>query len=97
VIELIERLSGKGYDLRVYDKNVILASLVGANRDYILNRIQHISRLMVQEMDDVLEHAETVVIGNSDPQFRTRATKVAARAAPRGFCANHRTAKRWTL
>jgi GDP-mannose 6-dehydrogenase len=70
VIELIERLLGKGYDLRIYDKNVNLASLVGANRDYILNRIPHISRLMVQEMDAVLEHAETVVIGNNDPKFR---------------------------
>lgn len=70
VIELIERLLGKGYDLRIYDKNVNLASLLGANRDYILNRIPHISRLMVQEMDSVLDHAETVVIGNSDPKFR---------------------------
>ena len=47
VIEVIERLIGKGYDLRIYDKNVNIASLVGANRDFILNRIPHISRLMV--------------------------------------------------
>jgi len=70
VIEVIERLLGKGFDLRIYDKNVNLASLVGANRDYILNRIPHISRLMVNGMDAVLEHAETVVIGNKDPEFR---------------------------
>ena len=38
VIEVIERLIGKGYDLRIYDKNVNIASLVGANRDFILNR-----------------------------------------------------------
>ena len=49
MIEVIERLMGKGYDLRNYDKNVNLASLVGANRDFILNRIPHISRLMVKE------------------------------------------------
>jgi GDP-mannose 6-dehydrogenase len=47
VIEVIERLRGKGYDLRIYDKNVKLASLVGANCDYVLNHIPHISRLMV--------------------------------------------------
>jgi GDP-mannose 6-dehydrogenase len=36
---------GKGYDLRIYDKNVNIASLIGANRDFILNRIPHIPRL----------------------------------------------------
>ena len=70
VIEVIERLLGKGHDLRIYDRNVNLASLVGANRDYILNRIPHISRLMVHGMTEVLDHAETIVIGNKDPEFR---------------------------
>jgi GDP-mannose 6-dehydrogenase len=70
VIEVIERLLGKGYDLRVYDKNVSLATLVGANRDFILNRIPHISRLMVDRVDAVLDYAETIVIGNKDPDFR---------------------------
>lgn len=70
MIEVIERLIGKGYDLRIYDKNVSIASLVGANRDFILNRIPHISKLMVNEIDEVLNHAETVVIGNKDPDFQ---------------------------
>jgi GDP-mannose 6-dehydrogenase len=71
MIEVIERLIGKGYDLRIFDKNVNLAKLVGANRDYILNRIPHISRLMVNGIDPVLDHAETVVIGNKDPDFQS--------------------------
>jgi GDP-mannose 6-dehydrogenase len=70
VIEVIERLIGKGHDLRIYDKNVKMAKLVGANRDFILNRIPHISRLMVDDVDAVLKHAQTVVIGNNDPEFR---------------------------
>jgi GDP-mannose 6-dehydrogenase len=70
VIEVIERLLGKGYDLRIYDRNVKIASLVGANRDFILNRIPHISRLMVDHVDAILDHAETIVIGNRDPDFR---------------------------
>jgi GDP-mannose 6-dehydrogenase len=69
VIEVIEQLIGKGYDLRIYDKNVKLASLVGANRDFILNRIPHISRLMADGVDAVLDHAQTVVIGTNDPDF----------------------------
>jgi GDP-mannose 6-dehydrogenase len=71
VIEVIERLLGKGYDLRIYDKNVNIASLTGANRDFILNRIPHISRLMVNRIDAVLDYAQTIVIGNKDPDFKT--------------------------
>lgn len=70
MIEVIERLIGKGYDLRIYDANVKIASLVGANRDFIFNRIPHISRHMVGDIDAVLDHAQTVVIGNKDPNFR---------------------------
>ena len=69
LVEIVERLLGKGYNLKLYDRNVNLASLVGANRDYILNQIPHISRLMVDSIDEVLEHAGTVVIGNGDSEF----------------------------
>ena len=71
LIDVIERLIGKGYDLRIYDKNVNIASLVGANRDFILNHIPHISKLMVGDISAVLNHAQTVVIGNKDPEFKT--------------------------
>jgi GDP-mannose 6-dehydrogenase len=70
MVELVERLIGKGYDLRVYDSNVRIAAIHGANRDYILNHIPHISRLMVATVDEVLAHAQTIVIGNGDPEFR---------------------------
>jgi len=70
MIEVIERLIGKGYDVRIFDRNVNLASLVGANRDSILNHIPHISRLMVSSIDAVIDHAQTIVIGNKDSEFQ---------------------------
>src|SRR5579864_169993 len=70
VVELTERLIGKGFDLRIYDKNVSLACIHGANRDYILNHIPHISRLMAPSVNEVLDHAGTIVIGNAAPEFR---------------------------
>jgi GDP-mannose 6-dehydrogenase len=70
MVELVERLIGKGYDLKIYDTNVRIAAIHGANRDYILNHIPHISKLMVASIDEVLEHAETVVIGNGAAEFR---------------------------
>ena len=81
LVEVIERLIGKGYDIRLYDRNVKIASLVGANKDYILNHIPHISKLMVDSIEDVLAHADTVVIGNSAEEFR----EIPARIAPGKF------------
>jgi len=69
VVELTERLLGKGFDLRIYDSNVSMARLHGANRDYILNRVPHISRLMVSSIGEVMSHADTIVIGNAAPEF----------------------------
>jgi GDP-mannose 6-dehydrogenase len=69
MVEVIERLIGKGYELKLYDKNVKLAQLVGANRDYILNRIPHISRLMVESVDEVLAFADAIVVGTNDREF----------------------------
>ena len=69
MVELTERLIGKGYDVKVYDRNVSLASIHGANRDYIVNKIPHLSRLMVPTIDEVLGHAQTIVIGNGAPEF----------------------------
>jgi GDP-mannose 6-dehydrogenase len=70
MVDVIEHLIGKGFDLRLYDKNVNLATLTGANRDYILNHIPHISRLMVNSAREVTDFADTLVIGNGAAEFR---------------------------
>jgi GDP-mannose 6-dehydrogenase len=70
IVEIIERLLGKGFDIIIYDRNVNLAKIVGANRDYILNHIPHISKMMVKSLAAVVEHAEVIVIGNNDPEFK---------------------------
>jgi GDP-mannose 6-dehydrogenase len=69
MVELIERLIGKGYELTLYDKNVSEAKLYGANRDYILNHIPHISQLMVGSIDELMQQAKTIVIGNKAHEF----------------------------
>ncbi|SCL34154.1 GDP-mannose 6-dehydrogenase [Micromonospora rhizosphaerae] len=67
LVELAERLLGKGYDLRIYDANVALAHLVGANRDYIDSRLPHLGELLTNSVEDVLAHAEVCVVGCTDP------------------------------
>jgi GDP-mannose 6-dehydrogenase len=70
IVDVIEYLIGKGYELRLYDKNVNLAALTGANRDYILNHIPHISKLMVNSLQEVTDFADTIVIGNGAEEFK---------------------------
>jgi GDP-mannose 6-dehydrogenase len=69
LVDVIERLLGKGFDLKLYDSNVNIARLTGANRDYIFKVIPHIERLMVETIEDVLSHADVIVIGNSAQEF----------------------------
>lgn len=69
VVTVIETLIGKGYDIRIYDRNVNLAKLFGANKEYIETRIRHISELMTPHIEQVIEFAETIVIGNRSTEF----------------------------
>lgn len=70
VVELIEILIGKGYQVRVYDKNVSLARLHGSNRAYIEREIPHIASLMSSSLEEILVESEVIVIGNKAPEFR---------------------------
>lgn len=70
VVELIETLMGKGYDLALYDSNILLSQLMGKNKDYLTGHIPHITRLLKKSVDEVMKHAEVVVIGNKSPEFR---------------------------
>jgi GDP-mannose 6-dehydrogenase len=69
VVDLVERLLGKGYELKILDQHVRLASLMGANRDYIMNRIPHVGRLLVDDPDELVEHSEVVVLATAEPAF----------------------------
>lgn len=69
MVELIEILLGKGYDIKLYDRNVFLSRLLGANKEYITEKIPHISTLMVDTLDELLEDREVIIIGNKEKEF----------------------------
>jgi GDP-mannose 6-dehydrogenase len=69
IVTLAERLIGKGFELRIFDRNVKLASLVGANKDYILNHIPHIGRLLVEDAAALFEQSEVVVLATAEKDF----------------------------
>lgn len=69
MVELVQRLLGKGYDLRIYDRNVSLASLMGANREFIFRHIPHIAKLLVPEIGEVMRHGDIVIVSHNAPEF----------------------------
>ena len=69
MVELIETLLGKGYKISIYDKNVSIAKIFGANKQYIEKEIPHISSLMSSSIDKILSDSEVLVIGNNSKEF----------------------------
>jgi len=67
MVELAERLLGKGYDLKIYDANVTLSRLLGANREYIEQRLPHLGQLLAGSVTEVLDHAEVCLVASADP------------------------------
>jgi GDP-mannose 6-dehydrogenase len=65
-VTLAERLIGKGYGLKVFDRSVQVARLVGSNKSYIDREIPHIERLMVNNVDDALQGCRLAVVGHLD-------------------------------
>ena len=63
LVTVAERLIGKGYDLRIYDPEVNLSRLLGANKRYIEHSIPHIGSLMVSSAEEAVDHAEVLLIG----------------------------------
>lgn len=69
VVTLVEKLLGKGYDVRIYDGNVHLSSLLGANLEYILKHIPHVGKLLVEDPQEMFDHAEVLIIATPDKQL----------------------------
>ena len=69
IVSVVETLLGKGYSIAIYDSNVNLSRLVGANRSYIEQEIPHISSLMKRNVEEVLDVAEVILVANKGAGF----------------------------
>jgi GDP-mannose 6-dehydrogenase len=74
LVDVVEAVLGKGYDVKIYDANVSVAKLFGANKEYIEREIPHLDRLLCTNIADVLNHAEVLVIGNRSDEFKAALT-----------------------
>src|SRR5262249_54211864 len=68
MVALVERLIGKGRDVRIFDPRVSMARLVGANRRFIESEIPHIASLLCPSLDDLIAHAELLVFSAPGPE-----------------------------
>jgi GDP-mannose 6-dehydrogenase len=75
LVVLAEALLGKGCELRIFDRNVSLARLVGANKQYINEQIPHLSSHLCESIDEVLSNSEVIVVGNAGAGFAEAVTR----------------------
>ena len=63
-VQLIKRLMGEGLEVKVWDEDVSMGRLAGANRQYIEEVIPHIGSVLSADLESVLRTAEVVILGN---------------------------------
>jgi GDP-mannose 6-dehydrogenase len=69
LVRLTETLLGKGYEIRIFDRDVSMARLMGGNKEYIEKEIPHLSCLLARSLEEVVEFAEVIVVGNGNKEF----------------------------
>jgi len=69
IVELVETMIGKGYNVRIHDHNVSLAKLMGANKKYIEKEIPHISELLCSSAEELVAQSDVLVLGSKEQSY----------------------------
>ena len=69
IIDTMEQLLGKGYNIKIYDKDVHFSKLIGANREYILRKIPFIAKFLTNDLDEVVESSDVIIIVNREDEL----------------------------
>lgn len=70
IVDVIEKLLGKGFEVKVFDHNVHFSRLIGKNKSYIQEFLPHLNNLLVENMQEVADWAELIVITNKDSIYK---------------------------
>ena len=70
LVKVIETMLGKGFQIKIYDKNVSMAKLMGSNKDFIENEIPHIASLLCHSNKELINDSEIIIIGNNEDEFK---------------------------
>lgn len=70
IVEVIETMLGKGFNIKIYDRYVLVARLMGANKVYIEKEISHISSLMCSNIEHLIHNSDVIIVGNKVDEFK---------------------------
>ncbi len=69
IVDIAESLIGKGYDVLIYDKHVVLSQLTGTNKDFILAKIPHLQHIITDDLPAVVAASDVLVVANKEREF----------------------------
>ncbi|MGB9696398.1 MAG: nucleotide sugar dehydrogenase [Ignavibacteria bacterium] len=69
MLSVVEQLIGKGYEVRIFDESINLSALIGVNREHLLTRIPHISKLLSEDLESVIEWSELLLVNMRYPSL----------------------------
>lgn len=70
IVEIVESLLGKGFEIKIYDKNVEISRLTGTNREFIMSKIPHLQHFVTDNLASVAEASDLLVVTNNEPEFK---------------------------
>ena len=71
IVQVVESLVGKGYELRVHDSNVEMSRILGANKRFLEEQVPYVPDILTPSLDDVLNWAEVLVVANANAEYAT--------------------------
>lgn len=69
IVDVVEALLGKGFEIRIYDRNVKISELTGTNKDFIMAKIPHLQHFVSADLDSVCQNSDVLVITNKEKDF----------------------------
>jgi len=68
-LELVERLLGKGYHIRIYDKNVNLSKLMGKNKEFLYEKLPHINKILLDDIKKLKDFSDLIIVTNKSNEI----------------------------
>ena len=69
IVDVVESLLGKGFAIKIYDRNVKISELTGTNKDFIMAKIPHLQHFVTADLDDVCKNSDVLVVTNKEKDF----------------------------
>lgn len=66
IVDVVESLLGKGFAIKIYDRNVKISELTGTNKDFIMAKIPHLQHFVTADLDDVCKNSDVLVVTNKE-------------------------------